>query len=198
MDANWSQDRPFTVSSMSSKIRRTGPWLNNWILRAVVDEAPLPWHSSVPASSPCEHEVYFGGSAATARFAMRLSKLSKSRSCAFSLVLNDSTTLRVSILVIQRAKMLMIRFSASVVRAVRIIETVQSSGFSFKRMPPKPSCDSQHAGPLRVNHVQCLVHSTSGLFELIMVQQSQQRLATLHHLVLSLALLDGCFQKPSS
>ena len=132
----------------------------------------------MPASSPCEHEVYFGGSAATARFAMRLSKLSKSRSCAFSLVLNDSTTLRVSILVIQRAKMLMIRFSASVVRAVRIIETVQSSGFSFKRMPPKPSCDSQHAGPLRVNHVQCLVHSTNGSLELIMIQQSQQRLAT--------------------
>ena len=39
-------------------------------------------------------KAYFRESAATARFATRLTKLSKSRSCAFSLVLNDSTSLR--------------------------------------------------------------------------------------------------------
>ena len=89
--------------------------LNHWMLHAIVDENQHFWHSSEPANSPCEHEAYIRESAATARFAMRLSKLSKSRSCAFSSVLNDCTSLRLSILVMQRAKMSMIRFSASVV-----------------------------------------------------------------------------------
>ena len=105
---------------------------NNWMLHTIVAEGQHFQHSSVLASSPCEHEASFRGSAATARFAIRLSKLSKSSSCDFSSVLNDCTSLHLSILVMQRAKMSMIRFPASVVRAICIIETIGSSRFSSK------------------------------------------------------------------
>ena len=46
-------------------------------------------------------KAYFRENAANASFAMRLSKLSKSRSCAFSSVLDGCTSLRLSILVMR-------------------------------------------------------------------------------------------------
>ena len=44
---------------------------------------------------------------------------------------------------------------------------------------------------LRPAAVQCLVHSTNGLLELIMVQHSQRWLTELHHTLESLVFLDG-------
>ena len=141
VSANWSQSlsekRWINLHGSSDVLRDPRYWtevktsLNHWMLHAIVDENQHFWHSSVLASSPCEQEAYFRESAATARFAMRLSKLSKSSSCVFSSVLKDCNSLRLSILVMQRGKMSMIRFSANVVQTNCIIEAMGSSSSRF-------------------------------------------------------------------
>ena len=113
------------VDALKDQLHWTKTPLKNLRVDSSVDERQHFLPFVVPTSSPSEREAFFRDSAATAR-----ASRCDCPSCAFSSALNICTSLRLSIFVMQRAKMSIIRFSASVARANFIIEAMGSSACS--------------------------------------------------------------------